>query len=107
SSIPAEIFEKKKESYYHAIIFLTFKLLGYMVEAEVRTSKGRIDAVVNYDNVVFLFEFKVNASTSQTALNQIFEREYFQKYLQPNKEIYLIGMNCYEKEIKEVTIEKM
>ncbi len=104
-SIPGDIFEKELESYYHAIIFLTFQLLGYKMQAEVRTSKGRIDAVLEYNNAVFLFEFKVN-KTPEIALKQIKDREYFQKYLQPNKEIYLLGVNCYEKEIKEILHEK-
>ncbi len=104
-SIPADIFEKELESYYHAIIFLTFQLLGYKMQAEVRTSKGRIDAILEYNNAIFLFEFKVN-KTPEIALKQIKDREYFQKYLQPNKEIYLIGVNCYEKEIKEILYEK-
>ncbi len=105
SSIPAEIFEQRLESYYHAIIFLTFQLLGYKMQAEVRTSGGRIDAVLDFDNAVFLFEFKVN-KTPEIALNQIKEKKYFQKYLQPNKEIYLIGVNCFEKEIKDILVEK-
>ncbi len=104
-SIPADIFEKEVESYYHAIIFLTFQLLGYKMQAEVRTSKGRIDAVLEYNNAVFLFEFKVN-KTPEIALKQIKDKQYFEKYLQPNKEIYLIGVNCYEKEIKEILHEK-
>ncbi len=104
-SIPADIFEKEVESYYHAIIFLTFQLLGYKMQAEVRTSKGRIDAVLEYNNAIFLFEFKVN-KTPEIALKQIKDKQYFQKYLQPNKEIYLIGVNCYEKEIKEILHEK-
>ncbi len=105
SSIPAEIFEKNLESYYHAVIFLTFKLLGYQAEAEVRTSKGRIDVVVVYENVIFIFEFKVKRS-AEKGLEQIKKNEYFQKYLQPNKEVYLIGVNCYEKEIKKIIYEK-
>ncbi len=105
SSIPAEIFEQRLESYYHAIIFLTFQLLGYKMQAEVRTSGGRIDAVLEFDNAVFLFEFKVN-KTPEIALKQIKEKKYFQKYLQPNKEIYLIGVNCFEKEIKDILVEK-
>ncbi len=105
SSIPAEIFEQRLESYYHAIIFLTFQLLGYKMQAEVRTSEGRIDAVLEFDNAVFLFEFKVN-KTPEIALKQIKEKKYFQKYLQPNKEIYLIGVNCFEKEIKDILVKK-
>ncbi|TAE91378.1 MAG: hypothetical protein EAY81_00015 [Bacteroidetes bacterium] len=60
--IPYEIFDAKQEKYYHAIIFLTFRLLGYYAQAEPSVGKGRIDAVVETEDGIFIFEFKVNGT---------------------------------------------
>ncbi|TAE20012.1 MAG: AAA family ATPase, partial [Bacteroidetes bacterium] len=78
--IPYEIFDTKQEKYYHAIIFLTFRLLGYYAQAEPSVSEGRIDAVVETADGIFIFEFKVNG-TIEEAMAQIHENKYYQRYL--------------------------
>jgi hypothetical protein len=109
SKIPFQIFEQYKESYYHTIIFLTFELLGFYIDAEVNTSKGRIDAVVKSKEAIFIFEFKVN-STPQIALDQIKEKKYADKYLtekENGKTIFLLGVNFQNKTEIEYLIEKL
>jgi len=106
ADIPYQIFEQNRESYYHSIIFLTFKLLGYNADAEVSTSIGRIDAVVKTPTHIYILEFKVN-DTAENAIKQIKEKKYAQKYLNENKKIVLIGVACQEKTIKEYLIEDL
>lgn len=106
ADIPYQIFETKKESYYHSIIYLTFKLLGYYAKAEVSTSHGRIDAVVINKTTVYILEFKVN-DTAQNALQQIKDKKYADKYTNQNKEIILIGIACNQKTIEDYLIEKL
>lgn len=67
------------------------RFLGYYISAESRTSDGRIDAVTQTDQWVYLFEFKLNHDDSAWA--QIKEKEYFKPYLLSNKRIMLIGVN--------------
>jgi predicted type IV restriction endonuclease len=74
--LPNQIFEEKAESYYHAIIFLIFLLLGYEIQSEVSTSEGRIDSVVQTDTHVYILEFKVNES-AESAIQQIREKKYY------------------------------
>ena len=106
AKIPYQIFEKHKESYYHSIIFLVFELLGYYADAEVNTSIGRIDAMVRTKDTILIFEFKVN-NTAETAIQQIKDKKYAEKYLSENKTIYLIGVACQEKTIENYLIEKL
>ena len=82
---------KKHEAYFQAIFFSMFRLLGQYIEAESTTSDGRIDAVVQVDNAIYLFEFKMDNDPS--ALAQIKEKEYFQKYLLDKRDIWIVGVN--------------
>lgn len=104
-NIPYPIFESKLESYYHSVIFLTFKLLGYYADAEVHTAIGSIDAEVQTQTHVYILEFKVK-DTAESALQQIKAKKYFEKYLQDGRKIYLIGIACNEKQLKEYLIEE-
>jgi hypothetical protein len=108
ADIPAEIFLANKEAYYHSVLFLALKLAGFHVQAEIRTSKGRIDAVLTYENRIYLFEFKLDQNAS-IALEQIQNKDYFKKYLHAGKELYLVGINfsSAKKEIEECIVEKI
>ena len=68
-----------------------FRLLGQYIEAESTTNDGRIDAVVQVDNAIYLFEFKLDNDPS--ALEQIKGKEYFKKYLLDKRDIYIVGVN--------------
>jgi len=82
----------KHEKYYQTIFYLIFKLLGLRVEAEVYTNQGRIDAVVEVDKYIYLFEFKLDKSAAE-ALQQIKANAYYQKYRYKGKPLTLIGAN--------------
>ncbi len=99
-SIPYEIWQKENEHFYHAIIHLTFRLLGIYVESQVQTSDGRIDALVQVDNYVYAFEFKLDGSASE-ALQQVKTKGYLQPYQNQGKNCIGIGIN-FSKELKKV-----
>lgn len=82
----------KHEKYYQTIFYLIFTLLGLRVEAEVHTNKGRIDAVIEVVDHIFLFEFKLDRSAAE-ALQQIKTQRYYQKYRLKGKPLTLIGAN--------------
>ena len=67
-----------------------FRLLGYYIKAESHTNDGRIDAVAETDQFVFIFEFKLNNDDS--ALSQIKEKEYYKQYELSQKKIFLNGV---------------
>jgi len=105
SKIPYQIFDANQEKYYHAVIFLIFQLLGYYVENEVSTSKGRIDSVVFSKTNIYVLEFKINNS-AESAISQIKEKEYYKKYLDKNKPIFLVGISLKNKEVEAILVEK-
>ena len=91
-SIPSHIFIKEKEAYYHSIVFLVFQYLGQFIEAEVHTSDGRIDAVVQTDTHIYLLEFKLDEDAT-VALQQIIDKGYEEKYQHFDKQLVGIGIN--------------
>ena len=82
---------KKQESTFQTIFFSIFRLLGLYIEAESATNDGRIDAVVQTKDAIFIFEFKLD--NDPTALEQIKDKEYYKKYLLDKRDIYIIGVN--------------
>jgi hypothetical protein len=108
ASIPHQIFDSKQEKFFHAVLFLSFKLCGFHVHCEVSTSRGRVDAVMQFPDKVFVFEFKLNKSAEE-ALQQIHERGYYKQFLGQNKEIYLVGINFsgQTKSVEKLLTEKM
>lgn len=82
---------KKSEATFQTVFYAIFRLLGFNVEAESCTNDGRIDAVVQTDDHIYLFEFKLD--DDDTALSQIKDKAYFKKYLQSSKKITMIGVN--------------
>lgn len=76
--------------YYHSVVYLVLKLLGFAVYAERFTNLGRIDAVLEMQEVVYVIEFKM--STADAALEQIRNKGYAQPYLGHGKSIILLGI---------------
>lgn len=106
-SIPYTLWQKENEHFYHAIIHLTFKLLGIYVDSEVQTSDGRMDVLVRLPNYVYCFEFKLD-ETADEALQQIRNKGYLTPYLHEGKTCIGIGVNFSkeDKKVKELKWEK-
>lgn len=79
AGIPYDFRRRDDEHIFHAIVHLTFSLLGVYVQSEVHTARGRCDALVLTDDYVYAFEFKINV-TAQAALDQIEARGYLNPY---------------------------
>ena len=78
AGIPYDI-QIPQERYYQTVFYLIFKLMGLQIGAEVRTNRGRIDAVIELDEGIFIFEFKLDG-TAEAALAQIAARGYDEQY---------------------------
>jgi hypothetical protein len=105
ASIPYNLFTKNKmyeyEGYYVSVFYAYVKALGFELIAEDITNKGRIDLTLKLDDVIYIIEFKTDGTD---ALGQIEEKKYYEKYLNENKDIYLIGI---EFDTKERNISKI
>ncbi len=81
-----------KERDYHTLIQFILSVLSINSQSETITNAGRIDLVLETKNYIYIFEFKLNKS-AQIALEQIKNKKYYQRFLDKNKKIVLIGLN--------------
>ena len=103
SSIPYQL-HVDAEAYYHSIFFAVMSVLGFAIDAEVSVSKGRIDAVLELSDKVYVFEFKyekcppdadhelkrrVFDNALERGMRQINSRGYANRYSGCSKTVYL------------------
>ena len=82
----------KMEKYFQNSMYLVFKLLGFYADVERRTSRGRMDIVIQTQDYVYVMELKLDG-TADDALRQIDERGYADPFMSGNRHIYKIGVN--------------
>ncbi len=78
------------EKYYQSIVYAMLNLLGTQIQAEVTTNDGRIDAVIETDNVIYIIEFKLDTSAEEVL---IATKAYYQPYAQSHKKTLLVGVS--------------
>ena len=81
----------KTERHYQVVFYLVFKLMGQFTEAEVKSARGRADAVVKTPKFIYVFEFKLNG-TAEEALKQIDEKGYLIPYQADGREVIKLGV---------------
>ncbi|MFH0898324.1 MAG: AAA family ATPase [bacterium] len=81
-----------REAYYHSLLQNMCNLLGIDVQSEVLTSNGRLDLIITTNIQIFIFELKFK-ECADMALQQIFDKRYYEKYLLKNKPITLVGLS--------------
>ena len=80
-----------------------FAALGYEIAVEESSSHGRLDMAVRTAGHVYLFEFKVaEMSPPGSALRQLQERRYADKYRGRGEPIHLIGVE-FSRESRNIT----
>lgn len=88
------------ERHYRNVIFTVCKLIGLRVQAEYRTSAGRIDMIVETKGCVFIFEFRLNVSAT-AAINKINRKDYAAQFAADTRKVYKIGVN-FNSEIRGI-----
>lgn len=91
AGIPYEL-NDSTERHYQAIFYVVFTLMGQFIETEVRSSRGRADAVVKAPDAIYVFEFKFNGSARE-ALEQIGSRGYLIPYQLDGRRLVKVGVN--------------
>lgn len=71
--------------------YCMLKIIGANINSEVNTNKGRIDAVLETQEHIYIFEFKIDKSADEAIL-QIESKGYAEKYHGSNKRIHLVGV---------------
>ena len=74
--------------------------MGQFIQSEVRSARGRADAVVQAKDAVYVFEFKLNG-TAEAALKQIEEKGYLIPYSLDGRRLVKIGVD-FDKETRNI-----
>ncbi|MDR2621090.1 MAG: ATP-binding protein [Dysgonamonadaceae bacterium] len=91
ASIPYDLSDRM-ERHYQLVFYLLFTLMGQFVQTEVKSAKGRADAVVKTSDTIFVFEFKMDANgTAEDALKQIDDKAYLIPYIADGRKIVKVG----------------
>ena len=91
------------EGFYATLVYSLLNAMGLDAIPEDTTNRGRIDLSVKIlDQYYLLFEFKVQKqATAQSALQQIKDRRYPEKYAAQGLPIYLVGL-IFDEEARNV-----
>ena len=88
---------KWREQNYQIAVALLFQLMGFYIQTEVHSAKGRADCVVYAQNIIYVFEFKLwSTGTAEEALAQIQEQDYYKPLLLQGKRLVLLGTSFDE-----------
>ncbi|MEN9502980.1 MAG: hypothetical protein RI964_2265, partial [Pseudomonadota bacterium] len=94
------------EGYYASVFYSYFAALGLNVTVEDSTNHGRIDMTLQFNQCVYIFEFKVIELAPQgKAMQQLKDKAYADKYRALNQPIYLIGVEFAKTERNIVGFE--
>lgn len=80
------------EGHYQQMLYLVFTMLGYYVDVEVHTPKGRVDIVLRTQHRLYIMELKVNQS-AETAMKQIDLKEYDKRFSLCSLPIVKVAIN--------------
>lgn len=99
AGIPYEL-NDNTERHYQVIFHIVFTLMGQFIQSEVRSARGRADAVVQAKDAVYVFEFKLNG-TAEAALKQIEERGYLIPYSLDGRKLVKISVD-FDKDTRNI-----
>lgn len=97
ASIPYEANKDERakdfETHFQYTFYIIFRLLScYTTLIEKQNSKGRADVIIESDNDIYIFEFKLDGSAEE-ALKQIEDKQYALPYLNDSRTLHKIGVN--------------
>jgi hypothetical protein len=82
----------KMELYFQNAMYVIFKLMGFYVEVERTTSRGRIDVVLKTKDYIYVMELKLDGSADE-ALKQIDDKGYAEPFAKDGRTLYKIGVD--------------
>lgn len=91
AGIPYDLKLDNENNFHNAFYILT-TLIGIDAKAEVHTSDGRIDLLIETPKYIYVIELKYDA-TPEEALRQIEEKQYARKFATDSRKIFNIGVS--------------
>jgi hypothetical protein len=98
ASIPNDWYRKNQienyEGFYASIVYSFITALGYDTIPEDVTNHGKIDLTIIMHDKIVIVEFKLaKLGDAKSAIKQIKDKKYAEKYVSQDKPVYLIGMS--------------
>ena len=101
ADIPYEM-QRDLEVHYQNVLFIVFRLMGFHVNVEYHTARGRVDLVLKTKAYIYVMEFKLDG-TAEEAIRQIDEKGYAAPFKADGRKVIKLGIN-FSRETK--TIDK-
>ncbi|MGN0206160.1 MAG: AAA family ATPase, partial [Muribaculaceae bacterium] len=89
------------EGHYQQMLYIIFSLMGYYLDVEVHTAKGRVDLVIHAPQALYIIEIKLNKS-AEAALEQIELKQYDKRFALLNLPVVKVGVN-FSTEARNIT----
>ena len=86
----------KLEVYFQNSLMVLFRLMGFYVQMERHTSRGRMDVTLQTKDYVYILELKVDKSPDE-ALQQIEDKQYAAPFATDPRKLFKIGV-CFSSE---------
>lgn len=81
----------KMEIYFQNTLSVIFKLMGFYVQVERHTSRGRMDVTIQTRDYVYIMELKVD-KTADEALQQIEDKQYAAPFVSDPRKLFKVGV---------------
>jgi hypothetical protein len=100
ATVPYEL-HIPREAYYHSLMLIWMRMLGFSIQGEVLNNLGRADAVWEQPGITVVAEIKYHAGKTvatllDEAMTQIRDRRYYNKY---TGKVILLGIAFSGKDI--------
>lgn len=79
------------EIYFQNTLSVIFKLMGFYVQVERHTSRGRMDVTIQTRDYVYIMELKVD-KTADEALQQIEDKQYAAPFVSDPRKLFKVGV---------------
>ena len=80
------------EGHYQQMLYIIFSLLGFYVDVEVRTPRGRVDVVLRTHSTLYVIELKLD-KTADAAMQQIDLKNYPERFALCGLPVVKVGIN--------------
>ena len=80
------------EGHYQQVLYIIFSLLGYYVDVEVHTPRGRVDVVMRTAHTLYIIEVKLDKSAGE-AMEQIDLKHYPERFALCGLPVVKVGIN--------------
>ena len=89
------------EGHYQQMLYIIFSLMGFYLDVEVHTAKGRVDLVLHAPQALYIIEIKLDKSAEE-AMEQIELKQYDKRFALLNLPVVKVGVN-FSTEARNIT----